>query len=68
MLSAVPRLSAHFTLESLVFFSRDLTYIIVRGQNHSKDCSASLPFAGDSVSALSLCYKRALKSSYKNCT
>ena len=27
------------------FFSRDLTYIIVRGQDHSKDCCASLPFA-----------------------
>ena len=27
----------------------DLNYIIARGQDHSKDCCASLPFAGDSV-------------------
>ena len=47
------------------FFSRDLTCIIARGQDYSKDCCASLPFAGDSVSALSLWYKRAPKSSYK---
>ena len=50
------------------FTSCDLTYIIARGQDRSKDCCASLPFAGDSVSALSLWYKRTLKSSYKKCT
>ena len=44
-----------------------VTYIIVRGQNRSKDSGTSLPFAGDSVSALSLWYKWALKSSYKKC-
>ena len=49
------------------FFSHDLTYIIVCGQDRSKDCCASLPFAGDSVSALSLRYKQAQKSSYKKC-
>ena len=49
------------------FFSRDLTYIIARGQDRSKDCSASLPFAGYNVSALSLWYKQAPKSSYKKC-
>ena len=49
------------------FFSRDLTYIIARLQDCSKDCCTSLPFAGDSVSALSLWYKQALKSSYKKC-
>ena len=46
------------------FFSR---YIIVRGQDRSKDCCTSLPFAGDGVSALSLWYRRALKSSCKKC-
>ena len=49
------------------FFSRDLTYIIVRGQDGLKDCCTSVPFASDSVSALSLWYERALKSSYKKC-
>ena len=49
------------------FFSRDLTYIIACGQDRSKDCCASLPSAGDSVSTLSLWYKQAPKSSYKKC-
>ena len=49
------------------FFLRDLTYIIAREQDRSKDWCASLPFAGDSVSTLSLWYKRAPKSSYKKC-
>ena len=59
----------HFALHwrAWYFFSCDLTYIIVCGQDHSKDCCASLPFAGDSVSVLSLWHKRAPKSSYKKC-
>ena len=50
------------------FFSRDLTYKLHVGRDRSKDCCASLPFAGDSVSVLSLWYKRAPKSSYKKCS
>ena len=46
------------------FFS---CYIIVPGQDRSKGCCASVPFAGDSVSALSLWYQLAPKSSYKKC-
>ena len=54
------------------FYSRDLTYAIAcgPGQDRSKDCCTlhtSLPFTDDSVSALGLWYKRAAKSSYKNC-
>ena len=48
--SLIPRLSACFTLgRAWYFFSCDLTYILVRGLDHSKDCCSSLPFAGDSV-------------------
>ena len=35
--------------------------------DRSKDGCASLPFVGDIISALSLWYKRAPKSSYKKC-
>ena len=41
--------------------------IIAHGQDHSKDRCASVPFAGDNISTLSLWYKQALKSSYKKC-
>ena len=45
------------------------SHIIALGQDRSKDSCASLPFAGDSVSALSLWNKRTPKSiySYKKC-
>ena len=49
------------------FFSCDLSYVIVCGQDWSKDGCISLPFAGDSISALSLWYKWAPNCSYKKC-
>ena len=52
--SLAPRLSGYFTLERLIVFSRDLTYVIARGQDRSKDCCASLPFAGECFSAQSV--------------
>ena len=43
-------------------FSRDRLHM---GRDRMKDGCTSLPFAGDSVAALSLWYKQALKTSYK---
>ena len=43
-------------------FSRDLTYLIARGQDRSKDGCTSLPSAGGIVSVLGLWHKRALMS------
>ena len=69
LLRLVPRLLSVSYRRGWYFFSRDLTYMymIVCGQDRSKDSCTSLPFAGDSISALSLWYKRAPKSNYKNC-
>ena len=62
LVNLFPGSYTHFTtlLESLVRF---LMWFHYPWRDHSKD----LPFAGDIVSALSLGYKRAPKSSYKKC-
>ena len=55
-MSSQPSLIPRPSCASGVFFSRDLAYIIAHEQDRLKDCCTFLPFAGESVSALSLWY------------
>ena len=67
IISLVPRLSAHFTPESLVvFLIRFKSYMQLRvGRTAQKTVALLYLLCDDSVSVLSLWHKRAPKSSYK---